>query len=71
MAAPVASRLRTRTTFSSRTVNSTLHCDGHSVQIPPAPSISHGRARKRYAWDVNAPTGHSSMMLPLNGATYG
>ena len=33
--------------------------------------MSHGRARKRYGWDVSAPTGHSSMMLPLNGATYG
>ena len=37
----------------------------------PAPSMSHGRARKRYAVEVSAPTGHSSMMLPLNGATYG
>ena len=58
-------------TFSSRTVNSTLHCDGHSVQMPAAPSMSHGRARNRYGCEVSAPTGHSSMMLPLNGATYG
>ena len=33
--------------------------------------MSHGRARKRYGCDVSAPTGQSSMMLPLNGATYG
>ena len=30
-----------------------------------------GRARKRYAVEVSAPTGHSSMMFPLKGATYG
>jgi hypothetical protein len=66
------SRASTRTTFmSSRTVSSTLHWDGHRVQTVPAPSMSHGRARNRYAREVSAPTGHSSMMLPLNGATYG
>ena len=58
-----------RITRSSRTVSSTLHCDGQYVQIVPAPSMSHGRARKRYAVEVSAPTGHSSTMLPLNGAT--
>ncbi len=52
-------------------MNSTLHCDGHSVQMPPLPSLSQGRARNRYGCEVSAPTGHSSMMLPLNGATYG
>src|SRR5436190_5133597 len=41
------SRARTRLTPSSRTVKRTLHCDGHSVQIEPASSMSHGRARKR------------------------
>ena len=65
------SRARTRATFSSRTVNITLHCDGQSVQTEPASSMSHGRARKRYASDVRAPTGQSSMMLPWNGAMYG
>ena len=59
------------TLVSSRTVKLTLHCDGQSVHSDPAPSMSHGRARKRYAVDVSAPTGHSSMMLPLNGPTYG
>ena len=42
---------------------------GQPAQTVPAPSMSHGRARKRYARDVSAPTGQSSMMLPLNGAT--
>ena len=42
-----------------------------SAQTDPAPSMSHGRARKRYAVEVSAPTGHSSTMLPLNGPTYG
>ncbi len=45
--ARVLVRASTRRTLSSRTVNSTLHCDGQSVQMPPAPSMSHGRARKR------------------------
>ena len=47
----------------------TLHWLGQSVQTEPAPSMSHGRARKRYAEEVSAPTGQSSTMLPLNGAT--
>ena len=59
----------TRITRSSRTVSSTLHWAGQYVQTVPAPSMSHGRARKRYAVDVSAPTGQSSMMLPLNGPT--
>ena len=41
------------------------------MQTVPEPSMSHGRARNRYAREVSAPTGHSSMMFPLNGATYG
>jgi hypothetical protein len=42
------SRASTRSTFaSSRTVKVTLHWLGQSVQIDPAPSMSHGRARKR------------------------
>ena len=49
--------------------DSTLHCDGHIVQTVPEFSMSHGRARKRKAVEVSAPTGHSSTMLPLNGAT--
>ena len=48
-----------------------LHWAGQKVHTEPASSTSHGRARKRYAREVSAPTGHSSMMLPLNGATYG
>ena len=63
------SRERTRRTRSSRTVSSTLHWPGQSAQTEPEPSMSHGRARKRYGCDVSAPTGQSSMMLPLNGAT--
>ncbi len=43
---------------------------GRSVQTVPH-SMSHGRARKRYGRLVSAAEGHSSMMLPLNGATYG
>jgi hypothetical protein len=41
------SRASTRMTRSSRTVSSTLHCDGQNVQTVPAPSMSHGRARNR------------------------
>ena len=52
-------------------MSSTLHWLGHIVQTVPAPSTSQGRARNRYAVEVSAPTGQSSMMLPLNGATYG
>ena len=44
------------------------HLDAQTV---PAPSMSHGRARNRYVREVSAPTGHSSMMLPENGPTYG
>ena len=32
--------------------------------------MSHGRAWKRYCVEVSAPTGHSSVTLPLNGARY-
>ena len=41
------SRAITRWTRSSRTVSSTLHCEGQNVHNVPAPSMSHGRARKR------------------------
>jgi hypothetical protein len=33
--------------------------------------ISQGRASNRYWVDVSAPTGQSSITLPLNGARYG
>ena len=40
-------RSRAATLASSRTVNSTLHWLGQSVQTEPESSMSHGRARKR------------------------
>ena len=49
----------------------TLHCEGQNAQTVPASSMSQGRALKRYEVEVSAPTGQSSMMLPLNGPTYG
>ena len=62
------SRAITRWIRSSRTVNSTLHWLGQRVQIEPPSSMSQGRARNRYASEVRAPTGQSSMMLPWKGA---
>ena len=47
----------------------TLHCEGQSAQTLPESSMSQGRARNRYEVEVSAPTGQSSMMLPLKGPT--
>jgi hypothetical protein len=64
------SRASARRIFaSSRTVKDTLHWLGHSRQTVPDCSMSHGLARNRYELEVRAPTGQSSVMLPLNGPT--
>ena len=33
--------------------------------------LSHGRERKRYVFEVSAPTGHSSVTFPVKSETYG
>ena len=48
-----------------------LQPTGHSPQTVGVFWISHGRASKRYCVEVSAPTGQSSITLPLNGARYG
>ncbi len=45
----------------------TLHCV-HEVVVR---WLSHGRERKRYVLEVSAPTGHSSVTLPVKSDTYG
>jgi hypothetical protein len=64
-------RLITRLTFPSRVVASTLQPTGQSPQTVGTFWISHGRPWNRYCVDVSAPTGHSSITFPLNGARYG
>ncbi len=61
-------RLTIRFTFPSRVVASTLQPTGQSPQTVGTFWISHGRAWKRYWVEVSAPTGQSSITLPLNGA---
>ena len=55
----------------SRTVAWTLHPTGHMPQTVGVCVISHGRASKRYCVGRSAPTGHSSVTLPVNGPLYG
>ena len=56
----------TRMTFPSRTVALTLHPTGQSPQTVGTSTISHGRPSKRYCVGSSAPTGHSSVTLPVN-----
>jgi hypothetical protein len=58
-------------TFPSRVVALMLQPTGHMPQTVGTSWISHGRASKRYVVEVSAPTGQSSITLPLNGARYG
>ena len=58
-------------TLPSRVVALTLQPTGQRPHTVGTFWISHGRASKRYCVDVSAPTGHSSMTFPLNGARYG
>ena len=60
-----------RLTLPSRVVALTLQPTGHIPQTVGTSWISQGRASKRYVVDVSAPTGQSSMTLPLKGARYG
>ncbi len=69
--AAAAERLRMRFTFPSRVVAEMLQPTGHMPQIVGAFWISHGRASKRYCVEVSAPTGQSSITLPLNAPRYG
>jgi hypothetical protein len=57
-----------RLTFPSRVVTLTLQPTGQSPHTLGTSWISQGRAWKRYVVEVNAPTGQSSITLPLNGA---
>src|SRR2546423_13491287 len=60
-----------RLTLPSRVVALTLQPTGQSPQTVGTSWISQGRASKRYVVEVSAPTGQSSITLPLNGARYG
>ena len=61
-------RERMRFTLPSRVVAETLQPTGQRPQTVGTFWISHGRASKRYWVEVSAPTGQSSITLPLNGA---
>ena len=64
-------RERTRLTLPSRTVALMLQPTEQRPQTVGTFWMSHGRASKRYCVEVSAPTGHSSITLPENGARYG
>ena len=57
-----------RLTLPSRVVASMLQPTGQRPHTVGTFWISHGRAWKRYCVEVSAPTGQSSITLPLNGA---
>ena len=59
---------RIRLTLPSRVVAETLQPTGQRPQTVGTFWISHGRPSKRYWVEVSAPTGQSSITLPLNGA---
>ncbi len=59
-----------RLTFPSRVVAEMLQPTGQRPQTVGTFWISQGRASKRYWVDVSAPTGQSSITLPVNGALY-
>ena len=60
----------TRLTLPSRVVAEMLQPTGQSPQTVGTFWISQGRASNRYCVEVSAPTGQSSITLPLNGARY-
>ena len=64
-------RDRIRLTLPSRTVALTLQPTGHMPQTVGTFWISHGRPSKRYWVGSSAPTGQSSVTLPVNGPLYG
>ena len=55
-------------TLPSRVVALMLQPTGQRPQMVGTFWISHGLASKRYWVEVSAPTGQSSITLPLNGA---
>ena len=57
-----------RLTFPSRVVAEMLQPTGQRPQTVGTFWISQGRPSKRYWVEVSAPTGQSSITLPLNGA---
>jgi hypothetical protein len=58
-------RERIRLTLPSRVVALMLQPTGHMPQTVGTFWISHGRASNLYVVDVRAPTGQSSITLPL------
>ena len=58
-------------TLPSRTVALTLQPTGQRLQTVGTSAMSHGRAWKRYCVGRSAPTGQSSVTLPVNGPEYG
>ena len=64
-------RERMRLTFPSRIVAETLHPTGQRPHVVGTFTISHGRASKRYCVGSSAPTGQSSVTLPVNAPAYG
>ena len=64
-------RERIRLTFPSRTVALMLQPTGQRPQTVGTSTISHGRPSKRYCVGSSAPTGQSSVTLPVNAPVYG
>src|SRR6185437_14616350 len=64
-------RERTRSALSSRTSTHVLQPTGHMPHTVGTALISHGRALCRYCVGRSAPTGQSSVTLPLNALRYG
>ena len=60
-----------RLTLPSRTVAFTLQPTEHMPHTVGTFWISHGRPSNRYCVGSSAPTGHSSVTLPVNGPLYG
>ena len=60
-----------RLSWPSRWVSSTLQPTGQPPHTDGAFWMSHGRETNRYGMLVRAPTGHRSMMLPVNRPMYG
>ena len=61
----------TRFAFPSRIVTLVLQPTGQRPQTVGTVAISHGRPSKRYCVGRSAPTGQSSVTLPVNGPVYG
>ena len=64
-------RERIRLALPSRRSTLVLQPTGHMPQTVGTFRISHGRASKRYCVGRSAPTGQSSVTLPVNGPVYG